>query len=89
MVQRLFLIVVATICLAAPAGAQQVACRSVYLLGETVPAHCRTAARTDVPAYQQWGDGRATAVPGRSDQGPALFDRRYQGGYNSSYGLGR
>jgi hypothetical protein len=88
MLQRILLIAIATMGFAAPAGAQQVPCRSVYLLGETMPAHCRASARPDLPAYQQWGTGNS-AASGRSDRAPPLFDRRFQGGYNSAYGLGR
>jgi hypothetical protein len=86
---RILVIAIATIGFAAPAGAQQAPCRSVYLLGEAVPAHCRAAARPDLPAYQQWGAGNSATASGRSDQAPPLFDRRFQGGYNSAYGLGR
>jgi hypothetical protein len=89
MADRYFWIAFATIFLAAPAGAQQAACRSVYMLGEAVPAHCRASVRSGVPAYQQWGDGRVVGTQGRPEQGPMLYDRRYQSGYNSSYGLGR
>ena len=90
MAHRVFWIAVSMVWLAAPAAAQQVPCRGVYLLGEAAPAHCRAAARPDLPAYQQWGNGGSTAAPGRSDPSAApLFDRRFQGGYNSSYGLGR
>jgi hypothetical protein len=87
--QRVLVIAIAAIGFAAPVGAQQAPCRSMYLLGETVPVHCRAVARPDLPAYQQWGTGNSAAVSGQSDRAPPLFDRRFQGGYNSAYGLGR
>ena len=88
MARWIFLVAISTLGVAAPAGAQQAPCRSVYLLGETVPAHCRAATRPEVPTYQQWGHGRPTTGTATPHSAP-LFDRRFQGGYNSSYGLGR
>ncbi len=69
------------------AAQQQGPCRSMYQLGETVPAACRDAHKSGVPAYQRWGEGYGSTGPTR----PTLPDPgwRYQGGYSLNYGFGR
>jgi hypothetical protein len=57
---------------ATPVYAQQTACRSVYFLGEVVPPGCQGGRQVSgVPAYQQWGDTKATVAHAQS---PSFFD---------------
>lgn len=80
----------ATVLIAGAAGAQA-PCRGVYMLGESVPPHCRASPQPGIPSYRQWSDrGGSPAFGGGAGAPQApLFDRRFQGGYGSAYGLGR
>lgn len=73
------------------AAAQQLPCRAMYRLGETVPAACKDRQQTGLPAYLRWGEGYgvALAAPSRPPASVDSHEWRYFGGHNAVYGFGR
>ena len=69
----------------------QTACRSMYLLGETVPPGCQAARRGGPPEYQRWGDGHGSTsrTPPPDNRRPADYGLYHFAGHNALYGLGR
>jgi hypothetical protein len=73
------------------AASAQSACRSMYRLGESVPAACRDRLATGLPAYQRWGEGLGAAMPAPASSGmtAARLEPNYRGGHGPIYGFGR